>query len=41
MLTAVLDSKEIRITIERRLMKNTEVYRIMFYTHLTVKTAGT
>jgi hypothetical protein len=37
----MLDSKELKTTIERRLMNNTEIYRIKFYTQMTVKTAGT
>jgi hypothetical protein len=36
----VLDSKELRTTIEMRLMNNTEVCRITFYMQMTVKTAG-
>lgn len=38
--TAVLDSKELRKTIKRKLMSNT-VHRIKFYTQMAVKTAGT
>jgi ribosomal protein L35AE/L33A len=37
----MLDLKELKTTIERRLMNNTEIYRVKFYTQMKVKTAGT
>jgi len=39
--TVVLDSKGLRTTVKRRLMNNTELNRIKFYTQMAVKTAGT